>query len=49
MTLPEIVLPPSQAARAIIIAAVSLAIAAIFWAVLGSLGGWVYQRLGGAS
>jgi cobalt transporter subunit CbtA len=30
-------------------AAVSLAIAAIFWSVLGSLGGWVYQRLGRAS
>jgi cobalt transporter subunit CbtA len=30
-------------------AATSLAIGAIFWAVLGSLGGWLYQRLGRAS
>lgn len=30
-------------------AAASLVIAAIFWAVLGSLGGWIYQRLGRAS
>ena len=30
-------------------AAASLAIAATFWAVLGSLGGWVYQRLGRTS
>ena len=27
-------------------AAASLVIAAIFWAVLGSLGGWIYRRLG---
>lgn len=30
-------------------AAASLVIAAIFWTVLGSLGGWIYQRLGRAS
>ena len=30
-------------------AAASLVIAAIFWAVLGSVGGWIYQRLGRAS
>ncbi|HEV2547874.1 MAG TPA: CbtA family protein [Stellaceae bacterium] len=30
-------------------AAASLVIAAIFWAVLGSLGGWTYQRLGRAT
>jgi cobalt transporter subunit CbtA len=30
-------------------AAASLAIAAIFWAVLGSVGGWLFQRLGRAS
>jgi cobalt transporter subunit CbtA len=29
-------------------AATSLAIGAVFWAVLGSLGGWLYQRLGRA-
>jgi cobalt transporter subunit CbtA len=30
-------------------AAASLVIAAIFWSVLGSLGGWLYRRLGRAS
>jgi disulfide bond formation protein DsbB len=35
MTFPEIVLPPSQAARAIIIAAVSLAILAAVWIFQG--------------
>jgi cobalt transporter subunit CbtA len=39
------VVPPSLAAE---FAAASLAIAALFWIVLGSVGGWLYLRLGRA-